>query len=38
MNNGVILEIDVLSCPMMVLEAEVHKEKNKAATSKKGAK
>jgi hypothetical protein len=38
MYNDVILEIDVVSCPMIVLESEDPKEKTNAAPSKKGAK
>jgi hypothetical protein len=38
MYNGVIIEIHVVSCPMLVLDSEVPKEQTKAATWKKGAK
>lgn len=34
--NGPILEMNCVSSPMIVLEAEIHKEKAKAASSKKG--
>eukprot|EP00063_Salmo_salar_P006867 XP_013981702.1 PREDICTED: AT-rich interactive domain-containing protein 4B-like isoform X23 [Salmo salar] len=36
--NGPILEMNCVSSPMIVLEAEIHKEKAKAASSKKESK